>query len=64
MPDGSKIVAQYRPTEDNPPVTKGEWKFLSGTGRYQGITGSGTFEFHQIHDKVAYDLLEGEYKIP
>jgi hypothetical protein len=44
MPDGSKIVAQYRPTEDNPPVTKGEWEFLSGTDRYHGTTGSGTFQ--------------------
>jgi len=62
--DGSKVFARYQLKERNPPVFKGEWKFLSGTGRYQGITGSGTYEVHSVGDTVLWDILEGEYKLP
>ena len=64
MSDDSKVFAQYKLKERNPPVFKGEWKFISGTGRYQGITGNGTYEVHSVSDTVLWDILEGEYKIP
>jgi hypothetical protein len=64
MPDDSKITASYTLREGNPPVFKGEWKFLSGTGRYQGISGSGTYVVHQVGSTALWDILEGEYKLP
>jgi hypothetical protein len=64
MPDDSKIFARYELKEHVDKIYKGEWKFLNGTGRYQGITGNGTYEVHVVADGVLWDLLEGEYKLP
>ena len=64
MTDGSKVFAQYKMKEYNPPLVRGEWKFINGTGRYQGITGNGTYEVHEVSDTVLWDVLEGEYKVP
>jgi hypothetical protein len=67
MGDGSKVFAQYTLKEANPPIIKGEWKFISGTGKYKDITGSGNYEVHIVegtNGKVLWDVLEGEYKVP
>ena len=64
MDDGSKVFARYQMKEYSPPIVRGEWKFLNGTGRYEGITGNGVYEVHQVSDTVLWDILEGEYKLP
>ena len=48
-------------SEAAPPVYKGAWEFISGTGKYQSIKSHGTWTFHPINDTVGWDVLEGEY---
>jgi hypothetical protein len=64
MSDDSKVFARFHMKEFKPPIVRGEWKFLSGTGRYAGITGNGVYEVHLVSSTVLWDILEGEYKIP
>lgn len=64
MADGSQVFARYETTEAAPPVFKGKWVFIGGTGKYQGITGQGTFTYHWVAGPVAWDVLEGEYQLP
>ncbi len=62
--DGSKVIAKYTVTEVKLPEVKGTFEFTNGTGKYQGITGSGTFRFVYVSEKAAWDELSGEYRIP
>jgi hypothetical protein len=62
--DGSQIFAQYEGTGGAPPVFTGKWKFVAGSGKYKGITGAGTYEFHNVSETTAWDVLEGDYKLP
>jgi hypothetical protein len=62
MSDDSKVFARFHMKEFKPPIVRGEWKFLSGTGRYAGITGNGVYEVHLVSNTVLWDILEGEYK--
>jgi hypothetical protein len=62
--DGSKVFAKYTVTEFKPPELNGAFEFTGGTGKYQGITGNGTFHYVRVSDKAAWDELVGEYKIP
>ena len=41
--DGSQAIAQYQVTGGSWPAFMGKWSFISGTKKYQGISGSGTF---------------------
>jgi len=62
--DGSKAFAKFTVTESKPPELKGTFQFTGGTGKYTGITGNGTFNLVRLSDKVAWDELVGDYKIP
>jgi len=62
--DGSKVFAKYTVTEFKLPEVNGTFEFTGGTGKYQGITGNGTFHYVRVSDKAAWDELVGEYKIP
>ncbi len=62
--DGSKVFATYRRTVAIPPELRGTFEFIGGTGKYAGITGSGTYYLVFISDKAAWDELSGEYRIP
>ncbi len=62
--DGSKVFAKYRRTEANPPEFRGTFEFIGGTGKYEGITGSGTFHVVLISDRTGLDELRAEYRIP
>jgi len=62
--DGSQVFAKFEVTEDAPPVLKGTWEFTGGTGTHKGITGNGVFTYTSVAEGVAYDVLEGEYKVP
>ena len=62
--DDSKVFAQFTIRESNPTRILGDWKFLNGTGKYQGVTGNGTFEVGIVADRVMWDVLQGEYKLP
>ena len=62
--DDFKVFAQFSVRELKWPILTGDWKFLNGTGKYQGVTGNGTFEVHFIASTVLWDVLQGEYKLP
>jgi len=62
--DGSKVFAKYTVTEVKMPEVLGTFEFTGGTGKYEGITGNGTFHDVFVSDKAAWDELVGEYKIP
>lgn len=62
--DGSKVFAKYSVTEAKSPEFNGTFEFTSGTGKYEGITGSGSFHFVLVSDRAAWDELSGEYRIP
>jgi hypothetical protein len=62
--DGSKVFAKFTNTEAKPPEFRGTFVFTGGTGKYEGITGNGTFHLMMVSDKAGWDELAGEYKIP
>ena len=62
--DGSKVFAKYAVTEGKLPDVRGTFEFTGGTGKYEGITGNGTFHDVFVSDKAAWDELVGDYKIP
>jgi hypothetical protein len=62
--DGGQVFGRYQVTESAPPVYKGKWEFIGGTGKYTGIKGGGTFTYHSITDNTGWDDLEGDYELP
>lgn len=64
MADGSQVYAKYQGTEAAPPVFKGKWEFIGGTGKFKGITGQGVYTLQSTSDTTAWDILEGEYEVP
>jgi hypothetical protein len=62
--DGSKVFGKYTVTEVKMPDVRGTFEFAGGTGKYEGITGNGTFHDVFVSDKAAWDELVGDYKIP
>jgi hypothetical protein len=51
-------------TESKPPEHRGTIEFTGGTGKYEGISGSGTLRIVYISDRVGLDELSAEYTIP
>jgi hypothetical protein len=62
--DGAKVFAKYSVTESKPPEHHGTLEITGGTGKYEGITGSGTFRIIYISDRVGWNELTAEYTIP
>jgi hypothetical protein len=62
--DGAKVFAKYSVTESKPPEHHGTLEITGGTGKYEGITGTGTFRIVYISDRVGWDELSAEYTIP
>jgi hypothetical protein len=62
--NGAKVFGKYTVTGGAQPTFNGEWTFIGGTDRYKGITGNGTFVITFTSDTTAWDMLEGEYRIP
>jgi hypothetical protein len=73
-PAGDQVVVGPIESEKHGPDLK-SWKgttgaFMAGTGKYTGITGSGTYEEHGGEFRavdgtfVSYSILKGSYKLP
>jgi len=63
--DGDKVMR----THEGKPVGKGHWKgtftYVKGTGKYEGIKGSGTWEsFSMAQDQPSYLEVLGEVEYP
>jgi len=68
MDNGDKTTASYTGTlqmnKDGSGTFKGTWKFTSGTGKFKGIKGSGTYTGSATADGSATGDIEGEYTLP
>jgi hypothetical protein len=62
--DGSQVFATYKNLGGSPPRFNGEWTFVGGTKKYKGISGNGKFTITWVSDTAAWDILEGDYRIP
>ena len=63
-PEGDQLI---RKTEGKP-VGKDHWKgtttYIKGTGKYEGVKGSGTWESWSLTPKISYIEAESEWDIP
>jgi hypothetical protein len=68
MDNGDKTTASYVGTmqmnKDGSGTFKGTWKFVSGTGKFKGLKGSGTYTGTAAADGSASGDIEGEYTLP
>ena len=62
--DGSQVFAKYEVLGGASPTYNGKWSFVGGTQKFKGISGNGTFTITWTSDTTAWDILEGDYKIP
>ena len=62
--DGSKVIAEFKGTGGTWPTFKGEWSFVGGTDKFKGISGHGIYTITYTSNTTAWDVLEGDYKIP
>lgn len=67
MDNGDKTTASYSGTlqmnKDGSGTFKGTWKFTSGTGKFKGIRGTGTYTGSANADGSASGDIEGEYTL-
>jgi hypothetical protein len=62
--DGDKMTRSYK----GKPVAKDQWKgvftITGGTGKYEGVSGSGTWTSNRLTPKQSYVEVEGEMEMP
>ena len=62
--DGDKMIRSFK----GKPVSKGQWKgvftITGGTGKFEGVSGGGTFTSYMLAPKQSYVEVEGEMEIP
>lgn len=62
--DGDKVFRSY----EGKPVGKGHWKgtyvYIKGTGKYEGVKGSGTWDSYSLAPMQSYLEVEGEIEMP
>ena len=64
--DGSTIGARFDGTSEaskNGRVIRGEYSALTGTGRYEGVKGSGSFVSKPVPWEEGAVLYDGEFKL-
>jgi len=63
--DGDKAFAKWAGIDDTPNVGGGDFEWIGGTGKYEGITGSNRFHYAGIGTTLAYSVTwEGEWELP
>jgi hypothetical protein len=67
MDNGDKVSVSYEGTatsnKDGSGTFKGTWKWISGTGKFKGIKGGGTYKGTQAADGAGMADIEGEYTV-
>ena len=62
--DGDKTITTHK----GKPAGKGHWKgtfvYVKGTGKYEGITGGGTWDSYSLAKGQSYIEVEGEMQMP
>jgi len=62
--DGDKIVVQDKGKYVGGGNGAGEWAFVKGTGKFEGIQGKGTWISHSLSPTQWYVDWEGEVELP
>ena len=62
--NGDKTIRTHK----GKPVGKGHWKgtftYVKGTGKYEGISGGGTWDHYSLSKTQSYGEIKGEYQLP
>ena len=61
MPAGSNLWADK---QSNTSHRQGVWRVVHGTGRFDGMTGSGTFVSRKLEDGGSTTEIEGQTELP
>jgi hypothetical protein len=62
--DGDKIYMTFEANKVREDGSEGTWSFPGGTGKYNGITGKGTWISYNVAPMQSYADWEGEYELP
>ena len=67
--DGDKIYATYKGTGTLGKSAKGTWAYVGGTGKYNGMGGSGEFTRYSLQNAAegvwtTMSVVNGNYKLP
>jgi len=67
MDNGDSTFVRYEGTmqmkKDGSGTYKGTWKYVRGTGKFKGITGSGTYQGAGAADGTAWADISGHYSL-
>ncbi len=67
MDNGDTTFVRYEGTgqvkKDGSGTYKGTWKYVRGTGKFRGISGSGTFKGAGAADGTSYADISGHYSL-
>ena len=62
--DGDKMIRAYEGKPVAKGKSKGDWNYVKGTGKYEGIKGGGTWSSYGLTPKQSYWEAEGEVEMP
>ena len=62
--DGDKVVRTFVGKPVAPQQMKGTWTVKSGTGKYKGAKGGGTWTSYSLAPNQSYNEVEGEMELP
>jgi len=62
--DGDKMIRTYKGKPVAKDQWKGTWTITSGTGKYEGTKGGGTWTSYSLAPKQGYVEVEGEMETP
>jgi hypothetical protein len=67
MDNGDSTIVRYEGTtqmkKDGSGTLKGTWKYVRGTGKFRGISGSGTYKGEGAADRTAWADVSGHYSL-
>jgi len=67
MDNGDSTIVRYEGTaqmkKDGSGTMKGTWKYVRGTGKFRGISGSGTYKGEAAADGTGWADVSGHYSL-
>ena len=59
-PNGEKWFSKYTGKPSGKGRSEGTFEYIGGTGKYEGLSGSGTWESEDMGQGISYSVAEGE----
>jgi hypothetical protein len=59
-PNGEKWFSKYTGKPAGKGLSKGTYEYIGGTGKYEGLSGGGTWESQSMGPGISYTTAEGE----